>query len=279
LIRRRSIIPLDIILGFLAGMALGLAYAWVLAPVEYVEADPSRLRADFKAGYREAIAASYSAAGDLGRARARLALLADPDPPQVLNAQAQQMLAAGENFSLVEQVAQLAADIVSTPQVAPPLTVALAATASGSPQGSPSTATVAAMPTQAPASIATPTPRPTQTATPTPGPGFVLIEQKTVCDEDLGASLLQIIVLDSRRRQVPGVELIVTWNGGEDHFFTGFKPELGNGFADFEMEPDLVYAARVGAGGAPVSNLAPPPCSGDGGASFPGSLLLTFAQP
>ena len=33
----------------------------------------------------------------------------------------------------------------------------------------------------------------------------------------------------------PSVELVVTWDEGEDHFFTGLQPELGLGYGDFLM--------------------------------------------
>jgi hypothetical protein len=87
------------------------------------------------------------------------------------------------------------------------------------------------------------------------------------------------MVLDGRKRQVPGVEIIVTWNGGEDRFFTGFKPEIGNGYADFQMTDATAYNVRVVEGGTQVPNVIAPPCSDPNGSSYPGDLLLTFQQP
>lgn len=40
---------------------------------------------------------------------------------------------------------------------------------------------------------------------------------------------------------MPGVQILVNWPSGEDRFFTGFKPEVDPGYADFEMEPGEVY--------------------------------------
>ena len=85
--------------------------------------------------------------------------------------------------------------------------------------------------------------------------------------------------MDSRRKQVAGIEIIVTWNQGEDRFFTGFKPELGNGYADFVMETDTVYSVRVVAGGSFVPNITAPTCTDPNGVNYPGSLLLTFQRP
>ena len=92
----------------LAGFGIGLAYAWGISPVQYIDAEPRVLRSDFKDDFRSAIAAAYASNADLERARARLALLGDPDPYQALTAQAQRMLAAGEPAKTVQQVALLA---------------------------------------------------------------------------------------------------------------------------------------------------------------------------
>jgi hypothetical protein len=92
----------------------------------------------------------------------------------------------------------------------------------------------------------------------------------------LQEGLLQILVADSRRRPVPGVEIIVTWDGGEEHFFTGFKPELGNGYADFVMQAGIVYTVRVGAGSTTVTNVAPPGCTSADGVPYIGVIRLSF---
>jgi hypothetical protein len=85
--------------------------------------------------------------------------------------------------------------------------------------------------------------------------------------------------MNSRRREVAGAEIIVTWSQGEDHFFTGFKPELGDGYADFIMQPDTVYSVRVLKGGSFVPNISAPACTDENGAAYLGGLLLTFQQP
>ena len=60
-------IPWDIVLALLAGLGLGLVYSWLISPLRVVDADPVALRADFKDGYRAAIAAAYAATGNLPR--------------------------------------------------------------------------------------------------------------------------------------------------------------------------------------------------------------------
>ena len=81
---------LYLLTGLLIGLGLGLLYAWVISPVKYVDTSPASLRADFKDGYRAAIASAYLASGNVERAQSRLALLGDPNPVQALVNQAQQ---------------------------------------------------------------------------------------------------------------------------------------------------------------------------------------------
>ena len=57
--------PWYLLTGLVLGVALGLVYAWVLAPVKYVDTVPDMLREDYKAQYRALVAAAYMATGDL----------------------------------------------------------------------------------------------------------------------------------------------------------------------------------------------------------------------
>ena len=108
------------IIALILGFGLGLGYAWVVSPVQYVEANPQVLRDDFKDGFRATIAAAFASNGDLERARARLALLGDPNPAQALTAQAQRMLATGESpEAMVATLARNAIAGISARRVAP----------------------------------------------------------------------------------------------------------------------------------------------------------------
>ncbi|HET7145441.1 MAG TPA: hypothetical protein VFI68_15590, partial [Anaerolineales bacterium] len=130
-----------------------------------------------------------------------------------------------------------------------------------------------------PVQVTTQIPRPTFTSVPGPGAPFSLVGQDPICEAGSQPGLLEFMLMDGRRRQVGGVEIIVTWGQGEDRFFTGFKPELGNGFADFVMQPDIIYNVRVVEGGSFVPNISAPSCTDPNGVKYAGSLLLTFQQP
>ncbi len=224
------------------------------------------------------IAAAYLANGDLVRAKDRLKLLKDEDPYRTLAEQAQRTLAEGTFPQDARALGMLAIALGQ-----PPATANLPSVA---PQGSPSapgitaspeisatissgvtvtttisTAVATLTPTR-PASTLAPTftPLPTRTATPTQGAPFIVEEQELVCDPNIKEPLIQVLMLDAARQEVSGVELVVNWDGGENSFFTGLKPELGAGYADFSMTPGVVYSLRLRSGGQPVSNLSATEC-------------------
>jgi hypothetical protein len=123
------------------------------------------------------------------------------------------------------------------------------------------------------------TPRPTSTFTPEPGKPFTLAGQETVCDTNLPDGLLQVFVLNRSRRQLAGTEIVITWDGGQEQFFTGLKPELGNGYADYRMTPDTTYTVQLARGSDVALGITAPTCQTPDGATFLGGIKLTFQQP
>jgi hypothetical protein len=277
----------ELLIALAAGFGAGLLYAWVIAPVRYVDTTPDSLRADFKDQFRTAIAASYAANHNLDRARARLALLGDAEPAEVLTAQAQRMLAAGESFDVVQQVAALATDLQSGTVSFVPSTAnnpgpgipSAAIPTSGIQSPAPAVETPTPESTSTPAVYDTPTPRPTRTPVPTAGAPFQLAGRDDICNPNLTGGLMQITVVDRRGHQLPGIEIIITWSGGEEHFFTGLKPEIANGYADYVMQAGLTYTVRAGESGSPVPDLVAPVCPDTNGQTYTGGLHLTFQQP
>jgi hypothetical protein len=120
---------------------------------------------------------------------------------------------------------------------------------------------------------------PSQTPIPSPSAPFRLLSKDQVCNPSLTAGLLQIVVLDQGRQPMPGVEISITWTSGEEHFFTGFKPEISAGYADYVMQADTTYSLLVARSGSPVSGLSAPSCLQSGGQTYLGGLKLTFQQP
>lgn len=270
--------------GLILGLIVGLILSMTVLPVQYINTDPSTLSEAGKEAYRIMVAQAYLAEGDGGRARARLALLKDVNPSEVVIAQAQSMLAESGNDARARALALLAAavsepslSITPLPILTPlaveviPTTPAVTGTpAAGTSQGS----------TNTPG--ATNTPRPTITPQPTLGSPFVMSgEPETVCDPLPAVSLLQVIVVDSSGQAVPGVRVEVSQAaGGIETFYTGLYPEVSLGYADYQMLPDAVYTLRIGESGQPVPNLSAPLCGNDA-SNKPayGSLRVIFTQP
>lgn len=300
--------------GIILGLAIGLLTAWVFAPVPPQAASPASLRADFKDEYRYMIAAAYAATNNLGRAQARLALLQDENIIGALTAQSERMRANNIAPNVVRNITDLSLALQAD---APPTETAIPASPTTPPQEQPSaiatdetisteaftplpdTATPqlnTEVPTvdSAPTFEMSPTPSPTFTTQPTPiptiipratiaptftpGPPFSITKQTPFCEPGQ-AGLLQITLKDTNNQPVPGVELIVTWAGGEEHFFSGLKPELGNGYADFKMSPDIEYNLSLSNGATRVTGLKSTACAAKDGSNTFGGIRLDFKQP
>jgi hypothetical protein len=281
-------VPWVLLFALLVGFGLGLAYSWVISPLRVTNADPEALRADFRDSYRAAVAAAYAANGNLPRAQARLALLNDPNFVEALNAQAQRMLANGDSFSQADQVAALALALEegagipappSPPQAAIDNPAFFTPTFPPPPPDVPFQLTETLTPVETQITPLLATPRPTHTTVPTLVAPFVLTGQEDVCDPNLPDGLLQVVVLNSNRRQVPGMEIVITWDGGEEQFFTGLKPELGNGYADYLMTSNNTYTVQLAAGSDIAAGIGMPTCQTAGGEAFAGGIKLTFQQP
>jgi len=143
------------------------------------------------------------------------------------------------------------------------------------------TAPAGGSPTSRAARTATPTgtPLPTRTATPTQGAPFVLDQQELVCDPRQTIPLIQVETFDAANQPVAGVEVVVNWEGGENHFYTGVKSEVSPGYADFDMTPGVTYTLRLAEGGQPITGLTPTECETAGGDRYWGSWSLAFIQP
>lgn len=286
-------IPWDFILALLLGLGLGLAYSWIISPLRLTDSEPTALRADFKDQFRSVIAASYASTDNLPRAQVRLALLGDIQPIEALNAQAQRNLSSGQ-FAQADQLAALAFALENgtnfQPQNTPILDNIETATVEPAESPFPSPADLPLVLTETPQTIETqveasqpvpntPAPRPTQTPIPTQSAPFKLIGQDIVCDSNLPTALLQVFTFNASRRQIPGIKIVITWDSGREEFFTGLKPELGNGYADFLMEPGIAYSIQLANGSDIAANLVPPTCQASNGEPFLGGYKLTFQQP
>ena len=290
-----------LVTGFVIGIVLGLVYAWLIAPQQRQDTSPASLQPEFKDQYRAMIASAFVATGNLPRAEARLALLGDDEVIQVLAAQAQRTLGEGKSPLEAQAIGLLAvalgeggSDLIPSPLPSATPTEApntpISTQASGNPEPlettSPATQTATGVseptnqdPQETGPALSSATPLPTRTPTATPGAPFVLQSSTFVCDPDLPNPLIQVVSEDASGDPLPGQEITITWDAGDDFFFTGLKPEIGLGYADFLMEPGLVYQVHMAAGGQSVPDITPAECETESGSRYWGSWLLVFSRP
>jgi hypothetical protein len=267
------------LLGLILGLAGALYFAWVVSPIVYTQASPSRLSAKSKDEYILLVSQSYTASGDWAAAEQRLTALADPDISRTIADQLEAYLRRGEPAAVVRNLAVLAEKVGSSgaavalfvpTEEGPAPTSAPAAEVTLSPTETPPPTS-----TRPPTSTPRPTSSPTMAPSPTLVPVFRLLSQERVCDRDQPAPRIEIIAVDAFLEPLPGVEVIVQWTGGMDRFFTGFQPEKGLGYGDFAMTPDVSYSVFLAEGSPTISGLRVEPCPSDEG-GLPGGWQLTF---
>jgi hypothetical protein len=76
-----------LLIGLLVGILAGLAFGWLIQPIQYIDTSLSTLREDYRIEYVLMIAETYSGDADIGAAQRRLAALG-PQEPAILAAQA-----------------------------------------------------------------------------------------------------------------------------------------------------------------------------------------------
>lgn len=273
--------PLYLATGLLLGLGLGYLISVILFPAQFLDGAPAQLNIHDRTVYRSIVAQAYAVSNNLERASARLALLGDQNPARELAGDAQRMLAEGKPLADAEILARLASELkkldspnagnslpLFTPepgQITPTQTLA------------PEAETTQLAQELTPA--ATSTSRPTPSPAPTLGAPFELKERLIICQPDQEHELIQIQVDNHAGEPVPGVQIDLTWQNGEEYFFTGLIPSVNPGFADYKMASGIEYALRVGDGGEQVRAVQIPECNDTSGEKYPGSVYLRFTQP
>lgn len=250
-----------LILGIFLGLIFGLYYAWFISPRQIHQSSPKDLSPEFQNEYLTLIASSFASTGNLADTVSRLELLENTYTAESLEELAQQLLATGRAEAEVRALAQLASVIgnertsVTIPATQPP-------------NETPGT------------SLSTPSPTPSPSPSPTqlPPPAFRLQSIEKICEINLNNPLIQVIVEDKDGLGVAGIEILIIWDSGEDHFFTGMKPELGLGYGDFRMELATTYTLQLAGALETTSNIQSEECAMEEGGVFPSSVLLRFEE-
>lgn len=285
--------PWYLLTGFLLGLSFGVIFSVWFWPVPYDFALLSDLKETARDEYRLIIARAFRASGDSGRAYQRLSLLKDNDPAGVISAQAQRSLGI-RNDADSEALALLAAGLDPASRVQPSDTGDLSLTpvptlppeTTNTPQGivqelptqeTPVSGTI--YPTIPPLNIpSAEIPRATPTMFPTISAPYILKDRQPDCGKNLRPGLLQVWIENAAGLAMPGVRIQINWKDGEETFYTGLKPELNSGYADFEMAPDTSYSLRVGENGQTISGLGTADCTSEGHPERVGGIILRFTE-
>jgi len=249
---------------FIVGMAITLFYTWVLVPKMPTIA-PSQLNPTDKETYILLAAAAYRYDGNLEKAKKRLARLEDRKIDRTLVNLTEKYINSGADVRDIRSLVTLADGlgrsesfmlvylITPTPTPSPPptLTPPPTATITPKPSATPKATstpkpTITRIPTAIPTRTPTVNPTITPRATSTPGPNapFGLAQSVALCD-NTSNGVLHVYVRDWQGKGLPGAKVIVSWPGGEDKFFSGFKSDANPGYADFEMEPEQIYQVEL----------------------------------
>lgn len=265
------------------GLALGLAYAWLIAPRPQ-PASPADVNAAYQRAWLVMAAEAYAQDGDWPRTQARLNALRDPALTQTITELFTQYAAFGPNRTaralalVADRLDARTAPMVvylATPPTSP--TPASAATRPIEPAASP-TLPAATTATSVAAPPDTPTPIPTIFPTVAPRTAYQLAQRSAECTRPPDKPRLRIFVQDASGRGQPGQVVWVTWAEGTDRFVTGLQPEIDPGYGDFEMQPDQTYNVSIGRSDrVDVGELQAVPCAGNGLTSW--RLVLRSTVP
>jgi len=266
-----------ILTGLILGLILGIVYSWVISPVSQVDTHPSLLRTDYKDIYRLLISRAYQANNNLPRAEARLNLIGDDEPALALAAQAQRFLAEGGDHEMAVILANLSSALQSSeeaenPPVPPPGTAAATNPSENTEENGENDPDNPATSTQEPVS--------SQTPLPTESLPFILQDSSPICDPTLGESLIQIVATNSSGDGIPGVAIQISLGTDPiEIFYTGLKPELGLGYADYSAEPGLTYQVEIPDSGLIISDIEVPTCQNESDESYWGSWEIYITHP
>lgn len=205
--------------------------SWYVFPVTYTQAQPYDLSPRAKDDLLRMIASTYMTDLSFERANQRLYYLQVPDvktrltelaqnEPNVMTQQALVKLRLDLDHPAVARIQPTftprpTRDLTPSPRV----TVIVLEPTAIVPTGIP--------PTAAPTPIP-PTSEPNQNA-----PGFELREKRALdCAATGGQAVIQVEVQDANGKGMRGILVEVNSAHGNEQFYTGFKPEYGNGFGD-----------------------------------------------
>jgi hypothetical protein len=258
-----------VVIALVIGLAMGLAYAWLIDPLTFSESSPAQVMKSYRDVWLIMAAEAYAQDDDWERTQARVNSLHDANLSQTLIDLFDHYQASDPNPT-ARALARLADRLnVRTPAMQVYLAAIIEPTREFIPTIE-STATPRPIDVQPATPTATPEPPPTVLPTATPIPDYQVIDRTVECTPSRQPPQIRVIVQDQFGQSVSGKEIWITWeDGGKDRFVTGLKPEIDPGYGDFDMLPDRSYNVGVDKQtSVVVSGLRADSCESDGRTSW-----------
>ena len=273
------------VVGLLLGLVGGLIVTWFVAPPEVYNTYPPMLDSEYRLDWIRMTTWAHGFDGDRERTERRLYSL-EPEELRIVIADVlEQASTMGQPVEVLQQLAELASAYgVSSPGVAiygdgEPIV------AQTPDQPEPPPSATLAPPSPVPSATSMPVATPTLTPTPaiTETPAIHVISQTLTCEDkpSIAVSLELSRTVEARgrdRQEIVGLpmrEIWLLWDNGADRAITGFRPDLGLGYADFDVTPGLFYNLYVDSPyGRPVLTLQAEPCLPDEGIGWVSRYLI-----
>lgn len=257
-----------LIIGAAIGIGIGLFYTWTVNPVIRTDVFPWQLNKEGQTNWMIAASVAWARDRDIFQAANRLnelhlsdatfQRLADTACELARSSYAQSdsgllAIRAMVNLAQGQGKTSCASDVVgaSTPTLVPTSTVIQP------------TATLMPPPSKTP----TPPPAPTSTSATEEAPtsttaagNFKVVRYEPYCSAK-SSGIIEVLVQESNGNGIPGVLVQVDWPGGKDQFYTGLKPERGDGYADFKAHPDEIYSVILPGQGERSDPIKTPACT------------------
>ena len=285
-----------VVVGLLLGLAGGLITTWFVVPLTYVDTYPPMLAPRYRQDWARMVVWGYAIEGNWDRTQVRLLNLAEDEVAAAATDVLNHAVVLGHPLEVIQRIARLAADygasgpgvavyldgggmlIDTTPPVVPPApsgSSALTPTLAGS------------VPTVTPTATRRSRPTVTPTLLPTPEPPFRIVSQTLTCalEPVIAISLEVSRTLEVRGREIseqvglPMREIWLIWESGADRAITGFRPDIGLGYADFDVEPGHAYNLYIDSPtGPPVLTVQIEPCPPDEGEGWVSRQLILWEE-
>ncbi len=266
------------VVGLVGGLAIGLFYTWMVNPVVEYNTAPWQLNEDASDAYMALVGLVYGYEENLARAEERLAPFNFERPGLAAARQACEFFRRAESLEQTAGLVALAhaygeitcADEVLGATLTPagPVTIVVP-TETPTPSLTPSITPTATLTPTVDLTNMTPTIKPS----PTPAGPFEVVGITSFCNPRFSGAL-EVNVQESGGSGIPGVEVLVTWEDGEDRFFTGLQPGENAGFANYTMEADRTYRVELPGKSNLSQEMLARPCTPRGGLAD-GEVVIT----